>query len=66
MVNSSKNPSFLKLTKIIYIIVSISKDIILSLAWFAHERLETDSDILRIPDGMQLDDDFIVSKQNNV
>ena len=66
MVNSSKDPSLIKLMKIIYSIVSISKDIILSLAWFAHERLETDSDILRIPDGMQLDDDFIVSKQNNV
>ncbi|MCY7291690.1 MAG: hypothetical protein LH615_05840 [Ferruginibacter sp.] len=66
MVNSSKDPAFLKLTKIIYIIVSISKDIILGLAWFAHERVQNDSDILRIPDEMQLDDDFIVSKQNNV
>ena len=50
----------------IYATVSISKDIILALAWLAHERIETDSDILTIPDEMQLDDDFIVSKQNSV
>jgi len=65
IVNSAKDPDLIKLMKVIYSIVSISKDVILSLAWFAHERVQNDSDILRIPDEMQLDDDFIVSKQTN-
>ncbi len=66
MSSSIKDLSLKNLMVGIYATVSITKDIILSLAWLAHERTETNSDILRIPDEMQLDDDFIVSKQNNV
>ena len=65
LVSSANNPVLIKEMKTIYVIVSISKDIILAFAWFAHERVQNDSDILRIPDEMQLDDDFIVSKQTN-
>ncbi len=65
-VKSSKDPIFIKQMKIIYSIVTITKNIILSLAWLAQERQESDADILQIPDGVQLDEDFIVSKQNNV
>ena len=65
-IKSGKDAKFIKQMKIVYSIVTISKNLILCLAWLAHERIETDSDILTIPDEMQLDDDFIVSKQNSV
>ena len=43
---------------IVYACVSISKDVILSLAWFGHERIETEDDELRIPTDVHLDDDL--------
>ena len=51
--------------QIIYSCVTIAKNLIIAFAWLAHERLETNADILQMPDDMQLDDDFIVSNQTN-
>ncbi len=55
---SVKDQALNNLMKVIYTIVSISKDIVLSLAWFAHEPEETDASIIKIPDGLGLDDDL--------
>ncbi len=65
LVNSSKNIEFIKQMNIVNSIVSITKDIILALAWFAHERTETDADILTIPDGLGLDDDLPYNPPTN-
>jgi hypothetical protein len=51
--------------KIVYTVVSITKDLILSFAWLAHERIETEADIIKIPDGLGLDDDLPFLKQTN-
>ncbi len=65
LVTSSKDIVLLKKMKIIYALVSISKDLILAFAWFAHERIETDADIIKVPDGLGLDDDLPFLKQTN-
>lgn len=57
-ITSGKDAAFVKQMKVVYSIINISKDIILSLAWFAHERIETKEDELRIPDEVHLDDDL--------
>ncbi len=49
----------------VYAVVTITKDVILSLAWLAHERSETDADILKIPDGLGLDDDLPFNPTTN-
>ncbi len=63
--NSTKDSAFLKQIKIIYAIITISKDLILAFAWFATERIETNADIIKIPDGLGLDDDLPFLKQTN-
>ena len=64
-VESVKDSKLINLMKIIYATVSISKDIILALAWFAHERIETDADKIKFPDGLGLDDDLPFLKPNH-
>jgi len=44
--------------KIVYTIVTITKDIILCLAWFAQEHNETKEEELRIPEDLHLDEDL--------
>ncbi|MEJ7611683.1 MAG: hypothetical protein WKF88_10940 [Ferruginibacter sp.] len=51
-----KNIEFINQMKIIYTVVTITKDIILSLAWLANESIETQEDELHIPDDLHLDD----------
>jgi hypothetical protein len=62
--NTSKDVVFLKQTKLIYSFVTIAKDIILALAWFGKEPIETDADIIRIPDSLDFDKDFEELRQN--
>ena len=50
---------------IIYSIVTITKDIILSLAWFAFEQKVTIEDELRIPKDLHLDDDLSFTLPTN-
>ncbi len=61
----SNDKELLGQMRVVAAIVSITKDIILSLAWLAHERTETDADILRIPDGLGLDDDLPYNPTTN-
>lgn len=65
MLTTTNNLELIKQMKFVTIIVNITKDIILSLAWFAHERTETDADILTIPDGLGLDDDLPINPTTN-
>lgn len=55
---SSKDPAFLKQLRVVYSIVNITKDIILTLAWLAHEPTAEENTELRIPDDVHLDDEF--------
>lgn len=64
-ITSTKDKHLISQMQIIYSCVTIAKNLIITFAWLAHERLETNADILQIPDDMQLDDDFIVSNQTN-
>lgn len=57
-ITTYKDPVFLKQMKIVYSIINITKDIILSLAWLAHEPTEEENTELRIPDDVHLDDEF--------
>ena len=64
-ITSTKDKHLISQMQIIYSCVTIAKNLIIAFAWLAHERLETNADILQMPDDMQLDDDFIVSNQTN-
>ena len=64
-ITSTKDKHLISQMQIIYSCVTIAKNLIIALACLAHERLETNADILQMPDDMQLDDDFIVSNQTN-
>ena len=55
---STSNKELLKPMFLIYSFVTITKNLILAGAWFAHERTITDADIITLPDNMNLDDDF--------
>ena len=50
---------------LIYSGVTISKNIIISGAWFANERITTDADIIQLPENMNLDDDFSLTNTTN-
>ncbi len=51
---------------LIYSGVTITKNLILAAAWFANERIQTDADIIQIPENMNLDDDdFTFIKNTN-
>lgn len=65
LITSTNDLNVVKQMKIVGGIVNITKDLILSFAWFAHERVETDSDIIKIPDGLGLDDDLPFIKKPN-
>lgn len=55
---SGKDPAFVRQMRILYAVVNISKDIILCLAWLAHEPTEEENAELLIPDDVHLDDEF--------
>jgi hypothetical protein len=63
--NYSKNQELIKQMRTINTIVTISKDLILALAWIAHESIETKEDIITIPDGLGLDDDVPLIRKIN-
>ena len=50
---------------LIYSVVTITKNIILAGAWFANEKLQTDADIIQLPENMKLDDDFTFTNTTN-
>ena len=50
---------------IIYSAVTITKNLILAGAWFAKETVQTEADIIQIPDNLNLDDDLNFTKNTN-
>ncbi len=50
---------------LIYSAVTISKNLIIAGAWFAKETVQTDADIIKIPENLNLDDDFNFTKNTN-
>lgn len=65
LANSSKDSVFVRQMKQIFSSVSIVKDIILCLAWFAHEPTGKEP-IINVPEGLGLDDDLPFLKNTNV
>ena len=64
-ITSTKDKDILNQMFIIYSCVTITKNIILAAAWFANEKLQTDADIIQLPENMKLDDDFIFTNTTN-
>ncbi len=62
---STKDVQQIASMKTVYTIVSITKDIVLALAWLAHERNETNETIIKIPDGLNLDGDIPLTTRLN-
>lgn len=56
---------FIKQMKIVYTVVTITKDILLAVAWFAQEKIETEADELQIPKDIDLDDDLSFTLPTN-
>ena len=52
----SKNQDFVVGQKIVYTIVTVSKNIILSLAFLANEPTEREQEALQVPEGVDLGD----------
>ena len=65
-VTSTSDKELLKQVFLIYTGVTITKNLILAGAWFAKEKLQTDADIIQIPENMKLDDDFPFTKTSNL
>ena len=57
-------PEFKNQMKIIYSVVTITKDIILSLALFANEPVEDTDDELHVPSGINLDEFTLTNTKN--
>ena len=64
-ITSTKDKGILNQMFIIYSCVTITKNIILASAWFANEKLQTDADIIQLPQNMKLDDDFTFTNTTN-
>ena len=64
-ITSTSDKDVLHQMFLIYTIVTISKNIILGSAWIAHEKLQTDADIIQLPENMKLDDDFTFTNTSN-
>lgn len=65
MINTVNDQEYINQARLVSIIVTISKDLILALAWFAHEPLETEDSIIKIPDGLGLDDGIPLTRKIN-
>ena len=61
----TKDHALINQMQLIYSCVTIAKNIILAAAWFAHEKLQTDADIIQLPENMKLDDDFTFTNTTN-
>lgn len=64
-VTNTQNIELVKQLKIVYSTVTIAKNIILSIAWFFKEHIETKEDELTIPDHVNLDDDLSFTLPTN-
>ena len=64
-ITSTKDKDLLNQMFLIYSVVTITKNIILAAAWFANEKLQTDADIIQLPENMKLDDDFTFTNTTN-
>ncbi len=64
-ITSTKDKDLLNQMFLIYTIVTISKNLILGSAWFANEQVQTDADIIQMPENMNLDDDFTFTQNTN-
>ena len=62
---STTAKEILKQMFLIYTFVTITKNIILASAWFANEKIQTDADIIQLPENMKLDDDFTFTNTTN-
>ena len=65
LIPSTSAKEILKQMFLIYSFVTITKNIILAAAWFANEKLQTDADIIQLPENMKLDDDFTFTNTTN-
>ena len=61
----TKDHALIDQMQLIYSFVTITKNIILAGAWFAHEKLQTEADIIQLPENMKLDDDFTFTNTSN-
>ena len=64
-ITSTSDQKILQQMFLIYTGVTITKNLILGASWFANEKLQTDADIIQLPDNMNLDDDFSFTKTTN-
>ena len=64
-ITSTKDKDILNQMFIIYSCVTITKNLILASAWFAKEKIQTDADIIQLPQNMKLDDDFTFTNTTN-
>ena len=62
---NANDKEFVTQMKIVYSVVTITKDIILSLAWFAKEQEQSPADALEIPKDINLDDDLSFTLPTN-
>ena len=62
---STSDKEILNQMFLIYSGVTITKNIILASAWFANEKIQTDADIIQLPQNMKLDDDFSFTNTTN-
>ena len=62
---STDNKEILKQMFLIYSGVTITKNLILAGAWFAKETVQTDANIIQLPENMKLDDDFTFTNTTN-
>ena len=65
-ITSTSDKNILQQMFLIYTGVTITKNLILGVAWFANEKLQTDADIIQLPDNMNLDDDFSFTNTTNL
>ena len=65
LIPSTSDKEILKQMFLIYSGVTITKNLILSTAWFANETVQTDADIIKLPENMNLDDDFNFTRNTN-
>ena len=64
-ITSTNNEKLQIQMQTIYSCVTIIKNLILASAWFALEKLQTESDIIQLPENMKLDDDFTFTNTTN-
>ncbi len=64
-VTSSDDPAFITQMKFIYSFITLSKNIIISLAFFGNEQIESPDEILNIPTDVNLDEFSVTNYKIN-